>query len=322
MTTPGSLFQPATRHQLKARIAFDGPTGSGKTWTALAWAQHLAGPDGRIAVIDTENRSASLYIGVYQFEVLEWTPPYDPRKLAEAIRAAGTEGFDVIVVDSLTHFWKKQGGTIDIAEAAGRQNGGNSFAGWKTATPAIESVVDAMLQSPAHVIATMRSKMEHLLVENARGKQVPTKVGMAPEMRGDIEYEFTLAISMDLTHAGLVTKSRCSALADRVIPAGSTAADDAAEEFATWLEMGDVGTEMAATEQVAELMTTVQGLTNEAQRDIKANWPAGFPSLKNTTGWTAAQFATVSALVAGFIDTPANDSDHKPTHVNTDEVAR
>lgn len=248
------IFTPARKEQMKARVAMVGPTGAGKTWTALEWARILAGPQGTVAVIDTENRSAAYYADQYTFDHLSWEPPYDPVTLREMIRYADGTGpepggrdrigrpYDVIVVDSLTHFWKGEGGTIDIADKAGKsqRGGGNSFAGWKEATPILRQLLDTIVWSPAHVIVTMRSAMEWVLVEkegrDGRTVKAPEKVGMAPEMRKDIEYEFTVVCEMDQAHNLTVSKSRCSTIADVVAARGRSG--EVAESFAAWLSEG------------------------------------------------------------------------------------
>jgi hypothetical protein len=238
-----SLFTKATKHQLKARVAFAGPTGSGKTYSALEWAQALAQGE-RVAVVDTEHGSASLYADVFDFDVHTWAPPYDPGKLAETIVSAEREGYAVIVLDSMSHFWEGEGGTLDIADAAGQRSGGNSFAGWKVATPALRHLIDTMLGCDMHVIGTMRSKMEYVLEEDSRGKKIPKKVGMAPVMRAGVEYEFTMVGDIDLEHRILFTKSRCSELADVMVQPGR--AGEAASTFLAWLQSGDPALVLAA----------------------------------------------------------------------------
>jgi len=84
-------FQTAVREQLKARVAIDGPSGSGKTWTSLTCATALAGPNGRIAVIDTERGSARLYADFFKFDVLELPMDhrmFNPEVYVEALHAA------------------------------------------------------------------------------------------------------------------------------------------------------------------------------------------------------------------------------------------
>lgn len=299
-----SLFTPATRHQLRARIAFDGPTGSGKTFTMLAWARQLAGPNGRIAVVDTERRSASLYSDRFQFDTLEWVPPYDPRKLAEVLRAAEAEGYDVIAVDSLTHFWKGEGGTLDIVEAAGRRMGGNSYAGWQTGTPALRTLIDTMLGLDAHFLGTMRSKMEHVLVEDERGKKVPQKIGMQPEMRGDIEYEFTLCVSMDLDHRGTVTKSRCEPLADAMIQPGPLGTEDAATTFLNWLQSGAPEPTPADPDYLAALRAWLNSGTGPERLEVRNTWPVGVPQAFDAPDWTQAQAERLERVIRATLGDP------------------
>lgn len=223
-------FTPATRSEHKARVALIGPTGAGKTWTALEWAETLA-DGGKVGVIDTENGSAALYADRFKFDTAPWAPPYDAAKLAAAISKAG-EAFDVLVVDSLTHFWQGDGGVLDVVEQEGARTR-NQFAGWKKGTPLWRGLLDALIFAPCHVIVTMRSKMDYVQTKDSDGRAKVEKLGMAPVARNDVEYEFTVVGEMDTTHRLAITKSRCSALADR--SAAAHQSNKLAEEFATWL---------------------------------------------------------------------------------------
>lgn len=225
-------FQPATRHEAKARVAMIGPTGSGKTWTSLQFARILAGETGRIGLIDTENASASLYADVHDFQTAAWYPPYDAAKLAAAIHDAAKQ-FDVLVVDSLTHFWQGDGGVLDIVEQEGAKNRGNKFAGWAKGTPLWRSLLDALIFAPCHVIVTMRSKMDYVQTTDANGRAKVEKMGMAPVARNDVEYEFTIVGELDQSHRLTITKSRCSALADQVAAPHQSA--KLAEVLVDWL---------------------------------------------------------------------------------------
>lgn len=203
------MFQKATRKQAKARVAIDGPAGSGKTYTALIAAKSLAN-GGKIAVIDTERGSASLYADEFDFDVLELNN-FNPRNYIQAIREAEREGYSVVVIDSMSHAWEGEGGVLDMHDAAiKRQKTENSFTAWKDVTPVHREFVDAMLQSPCHIIATMRAKMEYV----QEGGKV-RKIGLAPVQRAGTEYEFTLVCDMDVEHTLIVSKSRCKPLADK-----------------------------------------------------------------------------------------------------------
>jgi len=229
-------FAPATRSEAKARVAIIGPTGAGKTWTALEWARVLAGTEGRIAVIDTENGSASLYSDQYHFDTAYWSPPYSALKLAAAIGNAAAN-YDVVVIDSLTHFWQGSGGVLDIVDRAAEKNRGNTYAGWKEGTPVWRALLDSLVFAPCHIIVTMRSKMDYVQSKNSDGKTTIEKVGMAPVARNDVEYEFTVVGDMDQTHRMTITKSRCADLADQSAQAHQT--EKLAVVLRDWLGTAD-----------------------------------------------------------------------------------
>ena len=284
-------FQKATRAQLKARVAFAGPTGSGKTWTSLEWATVLA-DGGRVAVVDTERGSAALYADRFDFDVMAFDPPYDPGRLADILKAAEANAYDVVVVDSLSHFWEGEGGTRDIADAAAARSGGNSFAGWKDATPKLRHLIDVMLGLDAHFIGTMRSKMEYVLEQNERGRTAPRKVGLAPVMRQGVEYEFTLVGDIDLDHRIAITKSRCDRLADELVQPGR--ADEAAKVFADWLGEGEP---LATKAEVDGLVGRIGAMPDEVRKACKA---AFVEEIGSPQSLRQAQLEAAGALVARF----------------------
>lgn len=209
-------FTKATKKRAKARVAIDGPSGAGKTYTALIAATVLA-DGGRVAVIDTERGSASLYSDEFNFDVIELNE-FHPQHYIDAIEAAEAAGYAVLVIDSLSHAWEGEGGALDLVDrAAKRSQAGNSYTAWKDVTPLHRRMVDAMLQSQLHIVATMRSKMDYVQEKDERtNKTVIRKVGMAPIQRQGTEYEFTLVCDIDIDHNLVVTKSRCKPLADKV----------------------------------------------------------------------------------------------------------
>lgn len=208
------MFAPAVKTESKLRMAIAGPSGSGKTYTALAVATELV-PGGKVAVIDTEHGSAAKYADLFKFDVAHAAPPYHPDGLIKLVTYAANNGYDVIIVDSTTHYWSGAGGVLDLKDDAERRmRNPNSYTAWKDVTPIHQRMVDALISVPAHVIVTMRSKQEYVLVEK-NGKQVPQKMGMAPIQRDGFEYEFDVMMDMDVKNVGHVTKTRCPALTDR-----------------------------------------------------------------------------------------------------------
>lgn len=211
------MFKKATKTKLKARIALDGPAGSGKTYTGLRWAFTLAGKDGRVAVIDTEHGSARKYQGEapdgfpWEFEVCE-LQHFAPSTYTNVIREAGKEHYDVLLVDSLSHAWEGVGGALDIVDRKSQSGPGGKFGAWRDVTPMHREMIEAMLSYPADLIVTMRSKMAYEVETDEKGKIKPVKVGLKPIQREGMEYEFDVVADLDLEHMVVVAKSRCSAL--------------------------------------------------------------------------------------------------------------
>lgn len=228
-------FKKAERHAAKLRMAIHGPAGSGKTKTALLIASGLG---SRIAVVDTENGSASRYAGeegVPDFDVDEVRPPYLATLVAAKIREAHQAGYDVVIVDSWTAFWKGEGGVMSAVDdaadkAAARGGKRDGFGAWREGDRLYREMVEAIQAAPIHVIVTMRSKMSYEKSED--GKKI-NKVGYAPEMRDGAEYEFDLECSMDEVHTLAIGKTRITDLDGKMFRKPGRALG---EGLARWLD--------------------------------------------------------------------------------------
>jgi hypothetical protein len=239
-------FQKATKQQMKARVAISGPAGSGKTTNALQFAKALTGDLSKVAVIDTERGSASLYADRFSgFETLDFTPPYDPRYLCDAIDAAAAAGFECLVIDSLSHFWSGEGGVLEQVDKAGSNKFTN---GWGTMTPIHNRMVEKILAYPGHIVVTLRSKTAYA-VNSTGGKAVPQKIGQAPIQREGLEYEFTLVLDLDRDHSVGISKTRCSALETTGFVVGSEL-PNLISTFISWLGEGDTATVPVKTAKV------------------------------------------------------------------------
>jgi hypothetical protein len=232
-------FKKATKARAKGRLALIGPSGSGKTFWGLGIATRLG---ERVAVIDTERGSASKYADLFDFETLE-LESHEPLTYVSAIEAAEAEGFDVVLIDSLSHAWMGKGGALEqVDQAAARSKSGNSFAAWREVTPMHNQLVDALVGSRMHVIATMRTKVEWVIQENEKGKKEPKKIGLAPVQRDGLDYEFDVTADIDLNNYLIVDKTRCPALKSRIFTPAHHAPEEAGLEFALifqrWLTEG------------------------------------------------------------------------------------
>ncbi|MBV9865490.1 MAG: ATP-binding protein [Abitibacteriaceae bacterium] len=226
-------FQKASKKSAKLRMSLIGVAGSGKTYTALNIAKHLGGP---VAVIDTEHGSASKYSDVFEFDVLE-LETFSPQTYIEAIRAADEAGYNVLIIDSLSHAWTgKEGALEQVDRVAKRQQTNNTFGAWRDVTPLHNAMVDTIIASRLHIIATMRAKTEYVQEKNDKtGRTTVRKVGMAPVQRDGLEYEFDVVADLDQDNNLIVGKTRCPAIAGQVIP---KAGKEIANKLTAWLSDG------------------------------------------------------------------------------------
>lgn len=193
-------LQTAQRKRAKIKMGLNGPSGSGKTMGALLVAYGICGDWGKIAVIDTESHSADLYAHLGKYQVLPLNAPFSPERYAEAIEVCEKAGIEVIIIDSITQEWEHL-----LDHHSSMQ--GNSFTNWGKITPRHNEFVQNIVQSPCHIISTVRTKQDYVLNEK-NGKMIPEKVGLKSVQRDGIEYEFTLVFDLDIKNMATASKDR------------------------------------------------------------------------------------------------------------------
>jgi hypothetical protein len=247
-------IQKATREQMKARLAFLGPTGGGKTYTGLAIMTALC---ERVVVIDTENRRASLYSDVFDFDTLPLSPPYSPAVYTDALHHCEGAGYDGILIDGISQAWDGEGGALEMVDAASKRSSGNSYVAWRDVTPVHNKMINAFINCQAHLGVTVRTKMEHVQEKDSNGRTQIRKVGMAPIQRQGLEFEFDVVADLDTDHNMIISKTRCSALDGKVY---NKAGAEVADVLRGWLDEGDpmitVDQDTAIRERIAALGLT------------------------------------------------------------------
>jgi len=311
------MFKKAERKAARLKLAITGPTGSGKTFSALRLAKGLG---GKVAVIDTENGSASLYSDKFDFDVLDMAPPFTTEKYITAINAAEKAGYETIIIDSLTHAWAGEGGLLEQKAALDGRPGSNHWANWGPIDKKDQALKNAFLHSTCHVIATMRSKMEYAQTDDG-GKKKVEKVGLAPVQRDGLTYDFSIVFDVAMNHSVAVSKDRTGIFADRIF----TITEETGEEISKWLE-GGVKPETKATVptepqkpattnppkpgkpsqgQLAALFASLKGngkTTEEFKEHIKARYAA-----ESTKDLDMAQYKEVMEWVKKPLPTPFDE---------------
>jgi hypothetical protein len=229
-------IKKATKSQSKLRMAIHGPSGSGKTYSALSIGCNM----GKVCLLDTECGSASKYGDKFDFGVYEFTENYHPERLIEFLDEVPRAGYDVIIVDSMTHFWNGSGGFLELVDeevrkmsAKGRKP--DSFGAWKSVDPIYKKMVHAIHTCRAHVIVTLRAKTEYAKEDNGRGGTAIKKLGLAPEMRDNFQYEMDVEAMLSIEHDLAIGKTRCDKL-DGMVFAKPGA--DVADILNAWLSDG------------------------------------------------------------------------------------
>jgi hypothetical protein len=242
-------LQQASRKKAKIKLGMQSPSGGGKTMSALLIAYGLCGNWSKIAVIDTENKSADLYAHLGEYKTLSLEPPYSPERYMEGIDICLEAGMEVIIIDSTSHEWDN---LLDYHSSLT----GNSFTNWAKVTPRHEAFVNKILQSNAHFICTIRSKQEYVLSEK-NGKQVPEKVGMKGVQRDNLEYEFTLVFEMSMAHLAKASKDRTGLFMGKpeFVPSVETG-----RAIAEWCSQGIDVPQGITYEQVLQLIRSSPGI--------------------------------------------------------------
>lgn len=195
-------LQKAQRNQVKLRLGLSGASGFGKSYSALLLAYGITNDWTKIAIIDTENNSASLYSHLGGFNVLSLNEPYAPERYIQAIEVCEKEEIEVVIIDSITHEWNGKGGCLELHEQLGGR-----FQDWAKITPRHQAFIDKILNSNCHVITTVRRKTDYSLDKDGNGKTKVMKLGTKEITRDGFEYELTVNFEL-INDNHLVTASK------------------------------------------------------------------------------------------------------------------
>ena len=222
-------FKKAERKKSKLRLGITGPSGSGKTYAALTLAKAFG---GKIAAIDTEHGSMSLYEHMCEFDVIDMAAPYTPQRMIEYIKMAEENGYDILIIDSITHEWSGPGGCLEMNDVLARTKfNGNTWSAWSVTKPMHRALLDAIISSPMHIIVKLRSK-----TETAQEGRKVVKLGMKAEQQDGTEYELTVVL--DIVHEGhyaLASKDRTGIFTDK--PA-QPITEETGKQLMAWLDSG------------------------------------------------------------------------------------
>lgn len=287
-------IRKAERRKAKLRLGIAAPSGAGKTYSALLIAFGLG---GKVGLIDTEHGSGDLYADLGEYDIVSIGAPYTIGKYLEAIKAFEDAGYDTVIIDSLSHAWAGEGGLLDKQGKIADSGRGNSYTAWRTVTPEHNALVDAMLRSPCHIIATMRTKTEYVIEKNDKGKDTPRKVGLAPIQRDGMEYEFTVMLDVSQDHTATASKDRTRLFDGQWFkPSQQTGV-----ALKAWLETGSEAP--LPVDRRGQYLTALRAAAKEGMQSLKTAF-AGLPDDEDRAA-VFEQHGTELRAAAKAVDTPA-----------------
>ena len=286
-------LKKAQRSKAYLKLGIAAPSGGGKTAGSLLVAYGLmkeaypydsdAEIWSKIAIIDTENGSGELYVHaeiagtkIGEYNAVTLSAPFEADKYTQAIKLCKDAGMEVCIIDSTTHLWSGEGGLLEQQQSATKRSG-NSYTAWRDITPQHNHFVDAMLQTPMHVIATMRSKQEYVQEKGDNGKTVVRKLGLEPEQRKGMEYEFTTFFEIDSAHTAFGAKDRTSIFDQKSFKLDP----EVGKKLMKWLKTGVVETpsQVVATYHNADSVDAVKEIQAQVIDLCKALGGSSNPDL-------------------------------------------
>jgi len=269
--------RPGVKKAQSLKIGVLGFNHAGKTLSSLKMARGIAGPNGKIIVIDTHNGQSEEYVGhedVGQFEVIDLRPPFRPLRCLEAVEAAVQHEADVIIFDSASHEWDGDGGVLEFKEEIEadliKREKGVSVNVWTKPKMQHKRFINHLLGISQHVILCIRLKQT---IDPGSKKDV---IGECCD--NQILYDLTINVTIDReTHA--VTNARVGERYKECIKDGQLIGNVHGEMLIEEANRGIVdkfGNQLAELESAAErggsvLKTTMERMKNndvEAYRDL------------------------------------------------------
>lgn len=230
-------IKKAIRKGAKVCVSLIGESGSGKTYSAIRLARGLVGKDGKIGVIDTEQRRASLYADCFGgFDVIDFEPPYSPSRYREAIKTFKDAGYDVIVIDSMSHEWEGDGGVIWMADHATTASGKKRNDMGKWAEPKAEHrlLMTYILNSGMHCVLCYRVKFPLMEIEGENGKKEYVRGAPTPVCEPNVDYDVTVKLYLD-KESKHPTIQKCPEGIEYLFPNNSFITEQAGAGIIEWL---------------------------------------------------------------------------------------
>lgn len=223
-------------------IGLAGPTGAGKTESAMRIAKGIAG-EGQYAVIDTENKRALNKKSRYAFKHLDLQPPYTPENYQGAIQAAIKAGYRAVIVDSFSHEWDGEGGLQDDANTAlERMSGGDAAKAerltalaWKQPKQRHKKLMAYLRKCDVPIIFCLRAEPKIKFQKDANGKTQVIDAGWLPIAEKLFGFDMLIYALMMAENPGIpVHLKKLEPEFEPMFPVGKQLTEESGRQLAAW----------------------------------------------------------------------------------------
>jgi len=205
-TAPNFVYRRAVRGRFSPLIMLSGPSGTGKTFSALRLATGIAGPDGKICVADTDRGRARLYAGKFTFEHLDLEEPFRPKLFEDAAIAAQKQGASVLVIDNFAHEWTAllewHEAEIDrLSKGDYQRRDAMKMVAWGIVKPPHKHMLHTLYRLNMPIVLCTAAEHKIAMVEQidngGRKKTVPVDRGLLPIGDKDTAFAMTLSLMFE-----------------------------------------------------------------------------------------------------------------------------
>ncbi|WP_249311920.1 AAA family ATPase [Congzhengia minquanensis] len=287
-------IKKAKREKIYVKVALMSPSGGGKTYSALRLATGMAneiekqtGTRPKILLGNTEAKRGYYYADEFDYDIVDIDAPHNPEKYVEFVNFAVSEGYGILIIDSSSHEWEGKGGCLEL-----QQQAGGTYQAWAKVTPRHNKFIEAIADSPIHIIATMRGKDQYEVEKDEKGKTSVKKLGVGAKQRDGFEYEFTCTLLIDQkTHMAETQKDNTHIFENET---ATLLNETYGEKIMQWANSGEGYTpvvrkddeDTATTDNIAEIKKEIVatcgalgGTKNEElMTTLKAFVPSGNPN--------------------------------------------
>jgi len=212
-------------------MAIVGGGGKGKTTAAIKIA---TGIGGKICLVDTENKNATIYSHRFKFDIGEIKRPFEVRKFVDAITQM-EKSHDILILDQISSAWEWM---LEVKKGLDAGNKSKALFNWNEIAPEYRALRDAIIDCKIHIICVMRGKVKVDMKKGHDGQSQSTEIPISAVQRKDLKFEFDLVFKINDRHLAYRDKDKTDVFGNLN---GFEIGKGTGEQIKKWLDLEDSG---------------------------------------------------------------------------------